>query len=118
MSIKLFDLSGKTALVTGSSRGLGFAMAKGLAEAGARVVLNGINPAALDAAEAGLRAAGLDVRQARFDVADEAAVLAAFRGFDAAGLRSTFWSTTPASSIASRSSRWQPKIGAGSSRRT
>jgi gluconate 5-dehydrogenase len=86
MSIKLFDLTGKTALVTGSSRGLGFAMAQGLAEAGARVVLNGINPAALDAAEAGLRAAGLDVRQARFDVADEAAVLAAFRGFDAAGL--------------------------------
>lgn len=86
MSIKLFDLTGKTALVTGSSRGLGYAMAKGLAEAGARVVLNGINPVALDAAEASMRAEGLDVQQARFDVADEAAVLAAFQGFDAAGL--------------------------------
>ena len=86
MSTKLFDLSGKTALVTGSSRGLGYAMAKGLAEAGAKVVLNGINKAPLDAAEAKLRAAGLDVLQARFDVADEAAVLAAFEGFDKAGL--------------------------------
>ena len=37
----LFDLAGKTALVTGSSAGLGLAMAKGLAEAGAVVVLNG-----------------------------------------------------------------------------
>ncbi len=37
----LFDLAGKTALVTGSSAGLGLAMARGLAEAGAAVVLNG-----------------------------------------------------------------------------
>jgi len=86
MSTKLFDLAGRTALVTGSSRGLGYAMAKGLAEAGAKVVLNGIDPAALDAAETALRAGGLDVLQARFDVADEAAVLAAFDGFDKAGL--------------------------------
>jgi len=39
----LFDLSGKTALVTGSSRGLGRAIALGLGNAGARVILNGIN---------------------------------------------------------------------------
>ena len=37
----LFDLSGKTALVTGSSEGLGLAMARGLAAAGARLILNG-----------------------------------------------------------------------------
>ena len=38
---KLFDLSGKTALITGSSDGLGLAMARGLAAAGAGIVLNG-----------------------------------------------------------------------------
>ena len=38
---KLFDLSGKTALITGSSEGLGLAMARGLAAAGAAIVLNG-----------------------------------------------------------------------------
>ncbi|MFY9637025.1 MAG: SDR family NAD(P)-dependent oxidoreductase, partial [Cellulosimicrobium cellulans] len=39
----LFDLTGRVALVTGSSRGIGFALARALAEAGATVVLNGIN---------------------------------------------------------------------------
>ncbi len=41
MSTQLFDLTGRTALVTGSSRGLGRAMAEGLAAAGAAMVLNG-----------------------------------------------------------------------------
>ena len=49
-----FDLSGKTALVTGAGSGLGFAMAQGLAEAGARVVLNGRNVAKLETAAAAL----------------------------------------------------------------
>jgi gluconate 5-dehydrogenase len=44
MTHPLFDLSGKTALITGSSRGLGRAFAEGLAQAGARIVLNGVNP--------------------------------------------------------------------------
>jgi gluconate 5-dehydrogenase len=43
MSTSLFDLSGKVALVTGSSTGLGRAMARGLGEAGATVVINGRN---------------------------------------------------------------------------
>ena len=43
MSIQLFSLKGRTALVTGSSRGLGRAMAQGLADAGAAIVLNGAN---------------------------------------------------------------------------
>ena len=43
MSTELFDLSGRVALVTGSYRGLGLAIARGLAEAGAAVVLNGRN---------------------------------------------------------------------------
>lgn len=80
----LFDLSGRTALITGSSRGLGYAIAEGLAEAGAAVVLNGSNPANLSAAAATLKAKGHAVTEAAFDVTDEAAAASAFSGLDAA----------------------------------
>ena len=53
---RLFDLTGRTALVTGSSRGIGNALARALADAGATVVLNGINPERLKAAEAAMAA--------------------------------------------------------------
>ena len=86
MSTKLFDLTGRTALVTGSSRGLGRAIAQGLAEAGAAVVLNGSDETRLAAAAGEMTAAGYRVRTARFDVTDEAAVLAAFERLDAAGI--------------------------------
>ena len=82
----LFDLSGRTALVTGSSRGLGHAMAQGLAQAGAALVLNGADGHRLAAAAAALRAAGHTVHEARFDVADEADVVAAFARLDAEGI--------------------------------
>ncbi len=82
MATGLFDLSGRTALVTGSSRGLGRAMAEGLAAAGAAVVLNGVDAGRLGEAAAAMRAAGHDVREAAFDVADEAAVAAAFAALD------------------------------------
>lgn len=85
--MKLFDLTGKTALVTGSSRGLGRAFATGLAQAGARVVLNGVNAARLAEAAAEMRAEGHDVLTAAFDVTDEAAVTAAFAAFDAEGIK-------------------------------
>jgi gluconate 5-dehydrogenase len=65
-----FSLSGRNALVTGSVRGLGLEMARGLARAGARVVLNGRIPATLDGVVARLRADGLDVDAAAFDVTD------------------------------------------------
>lgn len=86
MRASLFDLSGRTALVTGSARGLGRAIAVGLAEAGARVILNGTDAARVTAAVEELRAEGLAVEGAAFDVTDEAAVVAAFQGFDAGGL--------------------------------
>ena len=57
--IDLFDLSGRTALVTGSSRGLGRAIAEGLASAGARLIVNGVDPGRVDAAVGDMRAAGL-----------------------------------------------------------
>lgn len=63
-----FDLTGKRALVTGSSRGLGLAMATALAEAGAAVVLNARDAKALGAAAADLAAAGASVNAVAFDV--------------------------------------------------
>ena len=69
-----FDLTGRTALVTGSSSGLGQAIARGLAEAGARVVLNGRDAGRLDAALRAMKEDGHDVHAAGFDVTDEAAV--------------------------------------------
>jgi gluconate 5-dehydrogenase len=86
MENKLFDLSGRTALVTGSSRGLGRAMAEGLAAAGATVVLNGADLGRLSAAAAEMRASGYRVHEARFDVTREADVLAAFATLDAQGV--------------------------------
>ena len=86
MSTAVFDLTGRTALVTGSSRGLGRAMAEGLAAAGAAIVLNGVDPARLAQAAAEMRAKGFTVHEAAFDVADEAAVIAAFEKLDAAGI--------------------------------
>jgi gluconate 5-dehydrogenase len=86
MAGSLFDLSGRTALVTGSSRGLGRAIVEGLAQAGARVVVNGSDAARLETARAALAAAGHDVRALAFDVGDEAAVEAAFAALDRDGI--------------------------------
>jgi gluconate 5-dehydrogenase len=69
-----FDLSGQLAVVTGGGSGLGLAVARGLAQAGARVVLNGRNRAKLDAAAAMLADEGLAANVAAFDVTDETAV--------------------------------------------
>jgi gluconate 5-dehydrogenase len=71
-----FDLSGRTALVTGGGSGLGFAIAEGLSRAGARVALNGRNVSKLEAAAARLSADGFEVRVVPFDVTDRAAVRA------------------------------------------
>ena len=86
MSHPLFDLTGKTALITGSSRGLGRAFAEGLAQAGARIVLNGVNADRLEAAAQDMRDKGFDVLTSAFDVADEDAIVAAFQALDAEGI--------------------------------
>jgi gluconate 5-dehydrogenase len=86
MSTALFDLSGKTALVTGSSRGLGRSMAEGLARAGARILVNGTDPARVDEAVAEMLGAGFQALPAPFDVTNEAAVVATFQRLDAAGI--------------------------------
>jgi gluconate 5-dehydrogenase len=69
-----FDLSGRVALVTGAYRGLGFAIARGLASAGARVFLNGRNADALAGASQVLAGEGLEVDIALFDVTDSRAI--------------------------------------------
>lgn len=82
----LFDLSGRRALVTGSSQGIGLALARGLAEHGASVILNGRDAARLRAAEQALRADGLDAQALAFDVTDpEAARLGVDRAEDEFG---------------------------------
>jgi len=77
MSHPLFDLSGRLALVTGSSRGIGRHLVQGLAEAGAAVVVNGVNPERVTASVDELKALGLDAHGRAFDVTDTAAVDAA-----------------------------------------
>ena len=77
MSHPLFDVTGRTALVTGSSRGIGRALATGLLEAGCTVVLNGRDDARLDAVRGELtERTGGRVMVAAFDVTDPAAVAA------------------------------------------
>ena len=79
----LFDLTGRTALVTGSSRGIGKVLAAGLAAAGADVVLHGRDAAALAAAAREIEDAGATgVRTVSFDVTDAVAVADAVPALD------------------------------------
>lgn len=87
MGSALFDLTGRTALITGSTRGIGLALARGLADAGAKVVVNSRQQAAVDEALAQLKVHGHPAIGAAFDVADPASVVAAFEGFDRQGLQ-------------------------------
>jgi gluconate 5-dehydrogenase len=79
MSFALFNLSGSRALVTGSSQGIGFALAEGLAQHGAEVVLNGRDGSRLQDAADRLRANGSTVSVAAFDVTEIGSVK---RGID------------------------------------
>ena len=70
----LFDLTGKVALVTGSSRGLGYAIADGLAAAGATIILNARNAEQLASAEKDFKAKDYTVYTSNFDVTDSATI--------------------------------------------
>jgi gluconate 5-dehydrogenase len=77
--MNMFDLTGKRALITGSSQGLGLALAKGLAGAGAQLVLNGRDESRLAAAADAVPGA----RMLAFDATDHAAVRSAVDRFEA-----------------------------------
>lgn len=79
MSTELFNLKGRRALITGSSQGIGFALAKGLAAAGAQIVLNGRDESKLAAASAELGGAAW----LAFDATDHEAARKAVDGFEA-----------------------------------
>ena len=85
MAFELFDLTGKRALVTGSSQGIGLAIAQGLADHGAAIVLNGRDGDKLAAAAARLTARGHKVSTSRFDVTSAAAVAEAVDAIERAG---------------------------------
>ena len=79
----MFDLSGRMALITGSSKGIGYALAQGLAKAGASLVLNGRDTGKLADAATLLAKTGATIHQMAFDVTDHEAVRAAIGGFEA-----------------------------------
>jgi gluconate 5-dehydrogenase len=83
LSTELFNLAGKRALITGSSQGIGLALARGLMAAGAEIVLNGRDNAKLDVVAESLRAEGGLVHTLAFDVTDHAAARDAVDGFEA-----------------------------------
>lgn len=85
MASSSFDLTGRTALVTGAGQGIGLAIAEGLAAAGADLVLNGRTAGTLELAAEGLRAGGASVVTSVFDVTDVAAVRRAVDGLEAGG---------------------------------
>lgn len=78
MSLQLFDLTGRRALITGASQGIGLALAKGLAAAGAQVVLNSRSPERLSLAAQGIS----DARILAFDVTDHQAARDAVDDFE------------------------------------
>lgn len=78
----MFNLSGKLALVTGSSAGIGLALAEALASAGAEVILNGRDPGKLENVARDLRGKGHAVHRVAFDVTDPEAVEAAIAGIE------------------------------------
>jgi len=73
--MNLFDLTGKTAFVSGATHGLGMAMATGLAEAGAKLIVSSTNPEKLESALAQYKEKGFDVSGVVLDVTNEAQVV-------------------------------------------
>ncbi len=83
MSVSLFDIKGKTALITGATHGLGMAMAKGLGLAGATIIVNGnSSQEKIDKAVTEYKTLGIDARGYRFDVTNEAQVKTAITAIE------------------------------------
>ncbi|PUE06847.1 gluconate 5-dehydrogenase [Limnohabitans sp. T6-5] len=83
--LESFQLNGRRALVTGSSGGIGFALARALGQAGAHVVLNGRNAAKLQQAAAALQAENLSISTCAFDVTNADEVRSAIDGLETQG---------------------------------
>jgi gluconate 5-dehydrogenase len=79
----MFDLTGRIALVTGSGQGIGLSLARGLASAGARIVLNDIRPDRLEMAVSACRAEGIEAAGSAFDVTRVKEVEAAVAAIEA-----------------------------------
>ena len=99
----MFDLTGKTALVTGSGRGLGFEMAKGLAGAGAHVLVNGRDEVNAAAAVTRIQESGGSAEALVFDVAKNEQRLAALASIESAPGRLRM--ATPANNTAVSSTK-------------
>jgi gluconate 5-dehydrogenase len=83
MSAALFNLNGKRVLITGSSQGIGYALAKGLADIGVEIILNGRDLEKLSTAAEDLRNGGAKVCTLNFDATDHLGVRHAVDGFEA-----------------------------------
>jgi gluconate 5-dehydrogenase len=81
-TLSLFDLKGKTALITGSGSGIGFALAQGLAGAGASIILNGRNESKLNQAKIQLENSGATVKELIFDVTHSTEVKSAISEYE------------------------------------
>nr|WP_254657282.1 SDR family NAD(P)-dependent oxidoreductase [Sphingobium fuliginis] len=107
----LFSLAGRTAMVTGASRGLGRAIALGLADAGASLILAARDGAKLEETAEEIRAAGGRAQTIAFDLADLDAVQATTDRLNAEARPSTYWSITAPSADGDRSTSPPSPIG-------
>ena len=85
MSLEMFNLKGKRALVTGSSQGIGLGLAEGLGKAGATIILNGRDKAKLEATRKDMAAKGVGVQALAFDVTNETEVNEAIAALEKEG---------------------------------
>jgi NAD(P)-dependent dehydrogenase (short-subunit alcohol dehydrogenase family) len=116
MTTKMFDLTGKVAIVTGGNGGIGLGMARGLAAAGADIAVVARNQTKSEAAVAELRRHGVKAIAATADVTDQAAVAHMVERVQREFAASTFSSTTPVSPCASRRICFRSRNGTASSR--